>query len=71
MKMQLTPNPQAGINTMLYAVAPETRTKHSCTGFGGVSARAALGKCAVILAFFFFLSFPLLSFSYSQPLVPS
>jgi hypothetical protein len=41
MKLQTYTKTQAGICTVLYAVAPETRMKHSCKCFGGVAEAAA------------------------------
>lgn len=48
MKPQMNNEPQAGLNTVLCVVPPETRTKHGCKALDLVSARAALHWCDLV-----------------------
>jgi len=55
MKLQFNTSPQAGINFLLYAVAPETEFKHGCKGFGlSVGAARPLHWCGFGTLFFNF-----------------
>jgi hypothetical protein len=50
---KINTEPANSRNTMLVVCAAMHESKHSCTGFGGVSASAGFGKCAIWLEKFF------------------
>lgn len=57
MKLQFNTSPQAGINLLLYDVAPEAEFKHGCKGFDCASDMRGLCCPCVAFTYLDFMSF--------------